>query len=234
MVATVLAIVGYVLMINATWTCNYFLTDGYVTYNSSEYFVVDTDGTQRGGVGLFSFQGVDDTGQYWYCYRYNEDQVQNSGFLDGPFKAASALGIISNICLGITMVLMIAIGCIALSPTAITFVGCLCLFGSLCSVLTFVAFASDLTKPPYNGTFFIGPGVAIAAALVSLATGVVVLKIPPASDADPFMGEPEPQPFQPGTVTVSETTMPDGTKKVTKTTVNPDGSQTVEETVITP
>lgn len=232
MIAMALSIIGYVLMINATWTCNYFLIDGYLTYNGT-YFV--SDPSQQKGVGLFSFQGLDpEYNQYWYCYQYSQSQLQNSGFLDGPFKAGLAMGILANICLGITMVAMLAIGCVSFAMSAIKVIGILCMFGSLFAILTFVTFGSALRDSPYNATFFIAPGVAIAASVVAFITGVIVLMLPPAKPADPYESEPTPQPYEPGTETVTETTMPDGTKKITKTKVNPDGSQTVEETVIKP
>ena len=100
-----------------------------------------------------------------------------------------------------------------------------------CDTVTFVAFASKFTSSPYNGRFYVGPGLAIAAACFSLVTGLLCCKLPVAKRAETA---PPAQAYQPGTVTVTETMMPDGTKKIVKTTVNPDGSQTVEETIERP
>jgi len=229
MAAMGVAIFAYIFVINATWTCNYFQIDGYLTATSPYY--ADADGERR-GVGLFSYESIDPNTGAWVCYRYSRDQLQGSGFLDGPFKAAMAMGIIANICIGVTMILMLAIGCVSFTPVGLKVAGYACLFGSFCMLMTFVAFGSDLTNSPYNGTFHTGAGVAIGAVILSLITGVLVVMLPPATD--PFEGEPAPRPFEPGTETVTETKMPDGTKKITKTRVNPDGSQTVEETVIRP
>ena len=49
---------------------------------------------------------------------------------------------------------------------------------------------------------------------------------PPGMDVDPT------QAFAPGTETITETSLPDGSKKTTKTVVGLDGSRTVTETVI--
>jgi hypothetical protein len=45
-------------------------------------------------------------------------------------------------------------------------------------------------------------------------------------------GEQPLAPFRPGTETVTETIMLDGSRKTTKTTVNLDGSKTIEETIV--
>lgn len=79
----------------------------------------------------------------------------------------------------------------------------------------------------------------VGASLCWWITAVLIHKLPDASE-DSFPA-PVATPAQaaaplgasapPGTVTVTEQVLPDGTKKTTKTTVNADGSKTVEETV---
>jgi hypothetical protein len=78
----------------------------------------------------------------------------------------------------------------------------------------------------------VGSGFAIISMTLSFATALLVFTIPPAKDiafegAPPIAALPEP-----GTKTVMETVMPDGTKNITETIVNADGSRTVTETVV--
>ena len=77
--------------------------------------------------------------------------------------------------------------------------------------------------------------MSIAAVLVALATGIVTCCLP--ASVEPFTSEitgPTREPFQPGTITETETIMPDGSTKITRTTVNFDHSKTIEETVYDP
>jgi hypothetical protein len=228
MVALVLTIVAWVLGINATWGCRFLRIDGYIDppdYNP------DMAANGRRGVGLFSYEAKGSDGN-WYCFAFAEDDIQNTSYLDSSFKAAMAMGVLTNISFGIPMLMMLIIGCVRFNLLVIKSLGWLELFGSLCAMLTLVMFNSDLTKPPFNGTFYIAPGLAIAASVIGFFTGLVILRIPEARDE--LADQPLPQAFAPGTVTTSETDMPDGTKKITKTVVNPDGSQTVTETIVPP
>jgi hypothetical protein len=226
MVALVLTIVAWVLGINATWGCRFLRIDGYI--EPPEHFTNTTD--QR-GVGLFSYESIGSDGN-WYCFAFTEDDIENTSFLDASFKAAMAMGVLTNIAFGVPMLMMLIIGCVRFNLLVIKSLGWLELFGSLCAMLTMVMFNSDLTKPPFNGTFYIAPGLAIAASIIGFVTGLVILRIPKAKDE--FADQPPPQAYAPGTVTTTETAMPDGTKKITKTVVNPDGSQTVTETIVPP
>jgi hypothetical protein len=226
MVALALTIVAWVLGINATWGCRFLRIDGYI--DPPEYFP-DTAAFGRRGVGLFSYESLGTDGN-WYCFAFTEDDIENTFFLDSSFKAAMAMGVLTNISFGIPMLMMLVIGCVRFNLLVIKSLGWLELFGSLCAMLTMVMFSSNLTKPPFNGTFYIAPGLAIAASLIGFCTGLVILRIPKARDE--LADQPPAQAFAPGTMTTTETEMPDGTKKITKTVVNPDGSQTVTETIV--
>lgn len=228
MVALALTIVAWVLGINATWGCRYLKIDGYI--DPPEHFS-DTAEFGRRGVGLFSYESLGTDGN-WYCFAFTEDNIEDTPFLDPSFKAAMAMGVITNICFGVPMLMMLIIGCVRFNLLVIKSLGWLELLGSLCAMLTLVMFNSNLTKPPFNGTFYIAPGLAIAASVIGFVTGLVILRIPKAKDE--LADQPVPQAFAPGTVTTTETDMPDGTKKITKTVVNPDGSQTVTETIMPP
>lgn len=76
--------------------------------------------------------------------------------------------------------------------------------------LTFVGYASFVTDPPYNATFSVGSGLAIGAACLALITGLLIISAPLAQSPIEQAGV---QPFAPGTVTKTETVMPDGSRK---------------------
>jgi hypothetical protein len=227
MIALVLTLVAFILGINATWTCKYLQINGYI--NPPEYFS-NTALYGRRGVGLLSYEAPSSDGGSWYCYGYTEDDIQQTPWLDASFKAAYSMAVIANVFLGVPMLMMLVIGCVRFHLLAIKGLAFMELLGSVCMMLTLVILNSALAKAPFYGNFYIGPGLAIAASVVGFVAGLVILKIPEARDD--LADQPTPQAFQPGTVTTTETDMPDGTKKIVKTTVNPDGSQTVTETVI--
>ena len=143
----------------------------------------------------------------------------------------------ANVFTGISMILLIFASCFEFSASVLRGVGCLLTSGSLFQCLSFLIFASNvLCDDPLNCEIYVGAGFSIAAALVAMVCSIVCFQLPPAHDEfeDPRPGIEQPAPFQPGTVTKTETDMPDGTKKITKTTVHGDGSQTVEEAIIDP
>lgn len=224
MLALVMGIIGFVATANAVYGCYFIRIDGYLL-PGSPYFV-ETE--QRYGVGLLSYQSPEINSSI-YCYAYTSSQLGN---YDSRFRAARAMGMIALICSGVVLVFLLALGCMALPVPVLKGFGALALLGSFCEILTMIIFSSAFVYNPWNGTFWIGAGLAIVGFVFGIATGLLCFWFPPA--ADPFAGLPPPQAFQPGTTTTTETTLPDGTKKITKTTVNPDGSQTIEETVVKP
>lgn len=226
MVAMVLSVIAFILTIYSSYACNYMRIDGFL-YPSFPYHISGNGG--RYGVGLLSFQSPDAASQL-YCYLYTVNQADY--LFDPSFKAARAFGVIANISSGIAMIALFLIACLEYSKCGLLILGGLSIVASMSSALTFLFFNSALASPPYNGTFSVSAGLAIGGLIFSAATAFVVCKLPPAED--PFEGQPEPAPYAPGTETITETKMPDGSKKVTKTTVNPDGSKTIEETVYPP
>jgi hypothetical protein len=55
---------------------------------------------------------------------------------------------------------------------------------------------------------------------------------PKRAEEKPEAAPEEAEAFQPGTETLTETNMPDGSRKIIKTTVEPDGSKTITETIV--
>ena len=211
----IFGIIAYVLAINSTYLCNYW------TANTDPTQIITGDL----GIGLFSYEGKGSDGQS-YCYTYTQELMQS--FWDGPFIAAYVLAILANTCIGITMLLLFILGCANFETSVLKGIGAASIFGGLFMALTFVSYMSFIMDPPFNATFSVASGTAIAASVVAIIAGLLICSAPPAQPPLEQTGVPA---FAPGTVTTTETVMPDGSKKIVKTTVNPDGSQTVTETI---
>lgn len=222
-------------------------------------------------LGLFAYEELGSDS--YACITYSDAQLES--FLDAPWKAARAFAILANICNGVTMLFLIAASCVSYNSHALKVFAGLSFSGSASQMLTFTMFASKISDAPYNGTFYVGGGMAIIAFLFSITTGLLILQIPPPGSIGNYtvsppppnqrsrptrgaapaavaggptgrnfpapkrsQGLPEtapdgaPEAFQPGTETVTETIMPDGSHKVVKTTVHTDGSQIVTETIV--
>ncbi|GKY95462.1 hypothetical protein MPSEU_000507800 [Mayamaea pseudoterrestris] len=216
--AMIFGIITYLLVQNATYRCNYWTVDSNLNAST-------TNGDDDWGVGLYSYEGLGSDGNK-YCYTYSSEQMQS--FWDGPFVAAYVFAIIANLCTGICMVLLFILGCFNFERNVIRGIAIASIFGALCMALTFVSYASFITDDPYNGTFSTDSGLAIGATIAALITGILLCSTP---SAKPPLEQAGAQAYAPGTVTTTETVMPDGNRKIIKTTVNPDGSQTVTETV---
>lgn len=175
--------------------------------------------TLTSGIGLYSFERPNG-----YCELWTESQVQS---FDSSFKAALAFGYLANLSAIISIIMLIITTCLPFPPVLMKVTGCLVATTALAECFTFLFFASDFCD---EGSCKFGgaAGIAIVAILVALLTAATVFKIPPVIKPD----NSPPVPEQPGTVTKTETTMPDGTTKTVTTTVNTDGSKTVEEKVV--
>lgn len=171
------------------------------------------------------------------------------------------------------MLFLIAASCVAYNQIALQVFSGLSFSGSVFEMLTFLMFNSKISDAPFNGSFYVGGGMAIIGALCSAVTGLLILQIRPPGGSGNYtvthlnqragrtrgdaatdvsagtpgrgfpapkrtQGPPEtapdgsPEVFQPGTETVTETSLPDGSRKIVKTTVDMDGSTRVTETNI--
>ena len=116
------------------------------------------------------------------------------------------------------------------------FLGCLIGAGSLFQLLTLTLFASSVCDEFRSCKLSTGVYFAIISTILALLTAILTCKIPAKDKDTTFDGVPAPIVAvalpRPGTKTVTETVMPDGTKSIPETTVNADGSQTVTKSVI--
>lgn len=178
------------------------------------------------GVGLFSFEDPS-FGSDFSCTSYSSRVVDN---FDSGFKAARAFGVMAYICIGIGMILTIMAACMEFSPAALKGTGMLFMLGSIFALITFSVFSSFICGGSVCD-FYAGAGLVIVTMFLAVFAGLVCFKLPPAKEPTQDMTMPAQETPAPGTETTTEVVMPDGTKKITKTTVNADGSKTVEETV---
>jgi hypothetical protein len=220
----ILAICTYIVTSLSFFGCFYVEVDGAFDLDlgiSSGQF----DSSR--GVGLFSYE--DPFRDDYTCVSYSQNQIER---MDGAFRTARVFGYIANIFIGIAALMLILMGCLRFNNAAIKGIGSMLLAGAIFSLLTFTFFASDTCSNDCD--FFAGAGLAVVGTFSAFATALLVFKIPSTSQSN-SLSEPQSghqhAPFAPGTQTVTETTLLDGTKKVVRTTVNADGSRTIEETV---
>jgi hypothetical protein len=228
--ALILSILGFICSFFATIACSYVHIEG-VLYDVPPYGRNNTNGDTY-DVGLFRHQ------DYSFCSFYSSDMIDNASYFDGAFKTARAFAVMSTVCIGIGMICLIVSSRVAFTPKALKFVGFLLGNGSLCGLLTFSLFASSLCDEFTSCQRSTGANFAIASTILALLAAVLTCNIPAKDKETTF--EPVPivaiarAPPEPGTKTVMETIMPDGTKNSTETIVNADGSYTVTKSVIQP
>jgi hypothetical protein len=225
-------------------------------------------------IGLFGYEELGSNSKGFVCLRYSDTHLEY--FLDGPWKAARAFGIIANLCSGVTLLCFIGASCFALSAIVVKVLAGGLVFGSFSILMTFLMFASDVSNAPFNGSFYFGGGMALIASILCFVAALLTLQIGPISSREPHIVAPPvprkpatrvtsnndgtdtiqprrnfPAPkrssdtppeesaptsddieaFQPGTETVTETLLPDGTRKTVTTKIGIDGSRTVKEVI---
>jgi hypothetical protein len=229
-IAMILSIISYICTILASQLCFFVQIEG-VLFDFPPYGLGSTSGGKH-GVGIFSYE--DRLTSEWTCSSYSSDMIDNASYFDGAFKTARAFAVMSNVCIGIGMICLIASACLEFTPKAMKFLGLLLGAGSLFELLTFSFFASSVCDEFQSCSFYVGSGFAIISMTLTFVTALLVCTIPPATDTALECLPPLVAPPEPGTKTVMETVMPDGTRNITETTVNADGSQTVTKTVVRP
>jgi hypothetical protein len=154
-------------------------------------------------------------------------------FHDAYFQAARAFGMLSLSIFGIFILMLLALPCITFSRTAIKLLAFMSFLAGIFNCFTLLLFASELCDR-FSCQVSIGSGMAIPVSILAIMNSVLIYRLPcaAAADNDDDDGCAVPTLLVPGTTDVSETVLPDGSKKIVKATVNQDGSITVEETLI--
>lgn len=215
-------------MLSSTWGCYYVEMDATFSRNFPGPIP-----ELKSGVGLFSYEDVldfDNKNSQIACYYYTSSHLDS---MDASFKTARAFGILGNIFAGMGMISLIAISCVDYPTTFLRLIGFFMLCAGICQSLTFLIFNAGICDD-FDCGFFIGAGMAIGGVLVSLVAAGVIAQIPPSSEATLGGNHGQPVAFAPGTKTVTETVLDDGTKKIITTTVHADGSKTIEEEILVP
>lgn len=218
----VLGLLAFFLTFWAVNTCWFYKIDGSLSPYPPTYYVSTYYET---GVGLRGYEYQDING-ILYCQPFDTDMVKN--FLDGTMRVSRGLGTLAFSITGICAILILLTSCFEFSSSLLKGIGfCMCL-SALLVLLTLVGFGSKITKSPYNGSFSVGPGMAIASSAICLYTGILVWKVQQANhqDVQTVNEMMLPETHQAGIVSADE---PAGTRKIFVSTVNPDGSITVEE-----
>jgi hypothetical protein len=209
------SIVGYILAWIASFSCWFF------TIKAVSYGYYDDYETSY-GIGLWC-ASVGGTG---YSYTYE------NLFISGATKFARAMSIMATILGFLAFVPTLCLSCMSMPNLILKSVAILWVISGLCIILMLTAMVD--CKDYYDDTCKIGPGAALAivAPLFYLGVAAIVFKIPLyESDSGATAGSKGP----PGkNVTIEITSLPDGSKKTVKTTIDKNGIKTIEETIEEP
>jgi len=221
LIALIFSIAAYGCAVNTAYDCHLVSGDAAAALEEG-IFRYPPQG-QTIGLGLFRFE---DTFQNDECVTWTQNAYDN--LLDNKWKASAWMAVCANVCLGISMISIICMTCMALPDKFIKVIGLLLFFGFFFESLVFIVYSSDVCTT-FACSFSAGSGTGVAAIILALVSAAVVCKFPPY--VDDFLPGTVQDTETPGTVTIKTVMEPDGTKKTITTTVNPDGSHTVEEVI---
>ena len=226
-----LALSAAFMSLCATWGCYFIKVDAtFSTLGSEGITKIDS----KAGWGLFTYEDGrrNEDDHDWKCYRYSDSQEDK---LDGPFGTAQLFGLISNVLLGIAAVLFLLSSCCAFPRLIVLVTAFLEVLGGAALMATLVVLGTEFCSDPYDCHFYVGAAFAVLGAVVAFINACVMFTLQPAKYLfDAPVRDGSLVAFSPGTETITETRMYDGTKKLTKTTTHDDGAQTIEETVYDP
>ena len=254
-----LAFAVYMCAAYVSWGCYYIqadipssmlttenLLDINDNYNTTSN--VTTDGAKIDNDGVVSEQNIGfvQLGLYSYpdprggtvcvayeelLYRDDREEIDEL-FFHPAILAARGFSLIASSLTGVCFLMLCLMSWINVARAAIKFLAFLCFIGGSMELFTFVVFASALCGE-YRCRFGAGCGMAIATYVLAMINTIIIYKLPRGAAA----GDEEQDGvistlLVPGQTEVTETILPDGSKRIIKITVNHDGSKTVEETTI--
>lgn len=162
---------------------------------------------------------------YGYCVTYSTNY--RDALFDSGWRSGMAFAILATIFSGVPMILSFFMACFSFDTSWTKMCAYCLMMASVFEFLSFTGYASDICSGG-QCVFSVGSGLAILGGLLAWSTAGIFMRIPP------YQGEAIPGgDLAPGTVQVTEETLPNGTKKTIKTTVKEDGSRVIEETVET-
>ena len=227
-----LALSAAFMSLCATWGCYFIQVNHTFSTLGSEGLTSLGDG--KAGWGLFTYEdGIrreDDND--WKCYSYTDQQEDK---LDDPFMVAQLMGLVANVLLGIAALLFLLGSCCAFPRTIVLATAFIEFLGGAALMCTLIVLSTEYCSGDYECRFYVGAFFAVLGSVVALINSCVMCTLKPAKYLfDPATKDGTLAAFSPGTETVTETRMFDGSRKVMKTTTHDDGAQTIEETVYAP
>jgi hypothetical protein len=224
-----LALSAAFMSLCSTWGC-YFIQVKHSFTSTGGATLLDLEDSWAGW-GLYTYEDGrrDEDDHDWKCYNYSDRQED---ILDDPFTLAQVLGLVSNVLLGVAAVLFVLSSCCAFPRLIVLSCAVIELLGGACLGATLLVMSTDFCSAPYECRFYAGAYMAVLGAVVAFINSVVMCKLAPAKYLfDGPVRDGSMVAFTPGTETMTETRMMDGSKKVAKVTTHDDGAQTIEETV---
>lgn len=213
----------------ATWGCYYIQVDATFSSVGGEGITAIEDWA---GWGLYTYEdGIrrDDDDHDWKCYRFSSEQEDK---LDDPFVIAGLLGLVANVLLGIAALLFLLSSCCAFPRLIVLAASLIEMIGGCTLGATLYVISTEFCSDPYQCRFYVGAGFAILGALTAIVNSIIMCTLKPAKYIfDAPVRDGSLVAFTPGTETMTETLMMDGSKKISKVTTHEDGAMTVEETV---
>ena len=171
--AMVLAILALFTSI-VKWNCDYLSADVSLSKTFTGFRnVPEGQDNAYYALGTYEdkFQPPEDDS--WEYKRYNSDQLDDMG---AAFRAARIFALVGMGLIGIPAIVLLAVPCVEYKQYVFKGCGMMLLLGSVCEVLTFLSFGSDLCKD-YNCNWEIGSLPAMASTVLAICTGVLTLKI---------------------------------------------------------
>ena len=227
-----LSLSTFFMSLCATWGCYFIQVDHSFTSTGEEGLTKLQEG--KAGWGLFTYEDgrKNEDDHDWKCYRYSSEQED---LLDDAITTAQVYGIVANALLGVAALLFLISACCAFPRMIVLACAFVEFAGGVMIALTLTTLSTEYCSGEYSCRFYAGAAFAILTAIVAVINSIVMVTLQPAKYLfDTNVQDGELLAFSPGTETVTETVMLDGTTKIAKITTHDDGAQTIEETVIEP
>ena len=171
--ALFLGISSAFLALTSSWGC-YFVRVDFVFLNNRPEEIYDLGGMT---MGLLSYEDISSPNNL-RCTSYSVEQMEE---FDDFFRAARGCALLANILLGISVLLLICMSCLAVRSSVITLLSGVVLLGGFLQALTLLVFFSSSCK---DCQFSIGAGLGLLGTIATLTNGAVICHIPEASLLD--------------------------------------------------
>jgi hypothetical protein len=215
--AVAVSIVGFVLATVASFSCRFF--------NSEDAELQD----YNFGMGAFKWYATSLGCQsYDFFDGYRDDGSYFDFEVGAMTKVARAMGILGTVLGVLALVATLCLSCVSMPNVVLKIVSTMYLISGACVMLSWTLL-SDCQELLYD-TCKVGRGavMSIIALCFYFAAAAIVFKIPLYESTESSKQAPR------KTVTIKVLSLPDGSKKTIKTTIDKNGNKTIEETIEEP